>query len=385
MYYVNSVTNPNNNSRTIPADSFIENYFAAGGKSVVFQNIRQDFLTPILKMRAEHMRSVFLLGIHIYDSVKTFQRYVNNCLTDLFKKVKELDLANRNIEKPGSKPPSPYNLDKLPSDTLRHDFLYMWYLICLYHDVGYVFEKDSLKADEIFLESPAYPPAIPREYISACNSYYFTRKSTSLLGHKACVDHGIYGGWLLLKHLRNLHSSNLIIEKEDWCKYLLWGRPIFEHYIVNAAWTIIAHNMFLAVYGTQNACKYCFLGLDQLIYLHGFSPIKPSQNPFLFLLCLVDSIEPIKHFFGDGNIDEGKCNKIYESAEIGSSDNSFSLAMNPKKIGDKCRLSMGCQFYQDCGYCANYACHRKIADDLSFLESPEFKIKVDQRTIKCLW
>ena len=362
----------------ISAVCFIKKHFLSGGKINLFANIPE---WENSSMRAEHMRSAFLFGIYIYDTMECFQKYTNTCLQESFKKVKTLDQENRDIEQPGSMPPSPYDLDVLPHDVLRHEFLYIWYLICLYHDVGYVFEKDSSKADDICVEIPEYLPAIPREYISSCKLYYLTRRGTSLLGHKPCVDHGIYGGLLLLKRLRNLHSSNIIVENENGDKILLWGRPIFEHYIVNAAWAIIAHNIFLAEFGTQNACKYYFLGLNQLVYLHGFSPIRPSKHPFLFLLCLVDSIEPIKHFLGDKDTDPETCNKICEFTEIDSRDYTISFSMNPKKVGAKCRLQNGCQFYQDCGHCTKYSCHRKIADDLSFLESPEFNIEVNQQSI----
>lgn len=97
------------------AQNFIKEYFEIGGKKCLFS---VDDLTKLSSRRCEHMRSLFLLGIYVYD-------YVNKIREAIDKYTKSLE---DNFTNQDSK--------SVP----RKRFLYMWYLICLYHDLGYLYE-----------------------------------------------------------------------------------------------------------------------------------------------------------------------------------------------------------------------------------------------------
>ena len=54
------------------AYDFIKKYFLQGGKKTIFDEIESGLSEKakmILIMRSEHMRSVFLIGIDIYDNI----------------------------------------------------------------------------------------------------------------------------------------------------------------------------------------------------------------------------------------------------------------------------------------------------------------------------
>ena len=83
---------------------FIKKYFKCGGKGKVFEDdpyiIKYEY---VLKERSPHIVSTFLLGIQIAKSLK-------------------------------------FDINKKNNDNIN--FKYLWFMACLYHDIGYVYEND---------------------------------------------------------------------------------------------------------------------------------------------------------------------------------------------------------------------------------------------------
>ena len=84
--------------------NFIKNYFKCGGKEKVFEDdlyiIKYEY---VLKERSPHIVSTFLLGIQIAKNLN-------------------FDINTKN------------------NDNIN--FKYLWFMACLYHDIGYVYEND---------------------------------------------------------------------------------------------------------------------------------------------------------------------------------------------------------------------------------------------------
>ena len=77
---------------------------------------------------------------------------------------------------------------------------------------------------------------------------------------------------------------------------LYWGEDLILYYAL-AAWTIACHNIWMIEDCEKNndtIICYKHLDLSKLIYKTQSRIIK--ESPCLFLLCLVDSIDPIKIF-----------------------------------------------------------------------------------------
>lgn len=256
-------------------DSFIYTYFQTGRKETVL-----DSKIPKDKLRDIHSISTFFLGILLRDVCKV----------------------------PEIKP----------------DFRYLWFITCLYHDYGYFFENKKNK----------YPPQktslsklLSDLKIKYCllrtkyNSFYSI--DTIKIYYNYCrnecnfINHGIIGGLLLYdKLMKNFESnkrealsrnSNLDV-KDFEHKGLHWSSSHKDFYKL-AADSIISHNIWLAT-NDDNKKKYEGNGLNSLIINNKNSRISCESNPFLFLLLLADTIEPIKFFT------QYKCKCILEKIDI---------------------------------------------------------------------
>jgi len=205
------------------AFDFIKKYFELGGKGNVLNDTRLNIKITAVKDRSPHIISVYLLGIKIAESlgINTAER------TDGYT-----------------------------------SFLYLWFLSCLYHDVGYAYETtpiceelvisrtygiDGLKliCDLKHVNNRAFK-TYKRElvnYYLKCRSDY--RKS------KPVIDHGIIGGLLLYDRLiEQFHKSYRLRPNSDEKqndfhndKGLHLSTRDFKKY-GEAADAIIAHNIW---------------------------------------------------------------------------------------------------------------------------------------------
>ena len=150
--------------------NFIKSYFSYAGKNGVFEDVINKENIKIIKERAQHIVSTFLLSIEI---AKIFNVQINN-KNDCF------------------------------------DFKYYLFMACLYHDVGYVYEqmKESLinkcevkangfEAIKKTLNIKYFSNDVFKTYSKEDVEIYFKGRAKENL-----IDHGIVGGILLYDRLR---------------------------------------------------------------------------------------------------------------------------------------------------------------------------------------
>lgn len=236
--------------------------------------------------RVLHIISVFYLGLYFYEN----------------EKIK-------------------INVDKTIDWLLRNDinkesnqdrFKFVWMLICLFHDIGYVIEEKEIKNsgknqqeitkwfENLELSKPRF---FPKKYtIKIFKKYELYREK---IWHK--IDHGIYGGLAFLNEILDLRSKK-DKEKNKICN---WNETLINTYNL-CAWTIMCHNIFKIKPGDSRESNYRIFGLENLITENRIINLK--RHPLLFLFCLVDTIEPLK-------------NEI-ENIEIKISDDKINIILN---------------------------------------------------------
>lgn len=338
------------------AQSFIKKYFEIGGKKCLFS---VGDLTKLSSRRCEHMCSLFLLGIYVYDNVN---------------KIREaIDKYTKYLEDNCTKQDSNAKKNSEP----RKRFLYMWYLICLYHDLGYLYEipdngempQDFEELDGLtkqILSSTKGSYGIPKKIRENALLYYTLHSKNIFFRENRHIDHGIIGGIKLYSILKDQHSSDTI--DEDGKSGLFFGKPIFDYFIVPIAWTIISHNIWTAFLDGKEAKKYSLFGLDGLICEKGTPLIKLAKHPLLFLLSFLDTIEPIKIF--------ERCD-ILSQIKIDAHASSFTLCI--ENITLPCRYQ--CMFYKHTNTCSLFYCYHILYDKLKFLYSPSFNLDLSKSGI----
>lgn len=248
---------------------FIKNYFQCGGKEKVFQNdpliIRHE---SFLKGRSPHILSTFLLGILIAESL---------------------------------------NYDTNTRDSNSISFKYLWFLACLYHDIGYVYENshnctylrmlqtDGLDAvQEIcnikYLHEHEFK-TYKKEYINI----YLSNRAMCSSGMAGIIDHGIVGGLLLYDRLRKIfeqawkkaYKNDNNISRENFNYNGLFFSNAHYEYYAKAADAIIAHNVWV---DTLN--KYLAKERKQHLKENKID----QNNEIAFILALADTLEPIKRY-----------------------------------------------------------------------------------------
>ena len=301
------------------ARRFIEQYFEKGAK----RGVVLPFIDKIDPMRYVHTISVFFIGI-------------------LIKRKLCPNLAIRS---------------EVDTD---YEFSYLWFLVCLFHDMGYaiendwrykfVYKKDTDEYKNKYKRKMCFPKlkrdiyedlgvlyGAPTKYrkngifqrrdkkdctnefdsiifnngIKVCESTYGRGtvfkyleycKTTDEIRH---YDHGIVGGlWLYDKLIKNYYKAYWK-EKEkrtdvDFDNFYVDGHLHFftEQKMIFAylADCIIAHNMWSA--SLDKIDMYKKYGLDKLIPPE-FEKITFEKNPILFILAVADTIDPIKLFLSE--------------------------------------------------------------------------------------
>ena len=298
---------------------FIRKYFETGGKSMALDQITNIYNNKIpnlhekLKKRFIHTLSAFFLGLSIIDS--------------LWSKGCNFIINNE-----------------------KYDFVYVWFLTCLFHDVGYVYEYDEQLQDDIIRsirefdcfekinelnlgvqneirgnsdfqylisESKSVSFSTPDTKEPTIEKHDFVIKKTALYpdiivnnyGKYRAVefgvlDHGIAGGIILYKNLLKMYQMDyknyLLKEKAQFGPLIPFNNSsdlrvapahlALWYYIANC---IVAHNIWKCP--KNKKAIYNFFGLNNLID-DKFNKLSLGNNPLLFLLSLVDTLEPIKGF-----------------------------------------------------------------------------------------
>ncbi|MCD8040692.1 MAG: hypothetical protein LUF82_04160 [Clostridia bacterium] len=235
--------------------SFIKSYLDAGGKRNLYAKIDNESknFDKFENVRAQHTLSTFMLGIYFYNKLN---------LEGIFKR------AYSQIQD-------------------KHDWLFMWYLTCLYHDIGYIFENDS--KDHINKSLKGF---LPREadlrvcrkldnYKLGLNYFKYRRKDCGV------IDHGVVGGFRLYSILYRAYRKVLNVAENCIYNGLLYSEE-FLQLIGHASEAIIRHNMW-NIDDAEIREKYHLEALNN-------TKISLKEEPITFLLGLCDTIEPLKHF-----------------------------------------------------------------------------------------
>ena len=245
---------------------FIDKYFEAGEKEGLFKNkiFKKD---KIPTKRYVHTNSIFYLGIIIARKTKLWG-FINAIINN---------------------------------DT--NDFIYLWYLTCLFHDLGYEYELDkenmiqlngmeNLKkhfmiTHELDLQITKVK-AIPTTIMKTIQDYY--RYKTDV---RKSLDHGIVAAYYFYDWMVKNNEKKIKYSSKNTS--LIWGEGLNLYY-AEAAMAIAVHNIWFCKDDCKYKPKYENYGLNDLI---GHPPINYKESPLLFLLGLVDTIDPVKTYEGD--------------------------------------------------------------------------------------
>jgi hypothetical protein len=305
---------------------FLKNFIKISGKAeqTLYKQIDD------IGVRSTHVVSTFLIGHYVYQ---------NTILKELIDKeigeIKKQFCISADVE-----------------------FTYLWFLTCLFHDLGYNIENSlpvysdyndlKQKTGEL-VEIIGIPPF----YQDIVKNYFEYRL-------KCCNknDHGIVAGHMLFKDLcgiRELADANRDEQEFNWSIEL-------NHIYNFCAWNIVAHNIWYANTEKESDIKkYEEAGLSDLI-LEKIEDniqyqIKAKVNPFLFLFCLVDTLEPYKRLTNISLLKKVSleiCNEkstivISTNLKCAFSDVIFEQAKglnnwltSSKSVGNKVEIKLAC-------------------------------------------
>lgn len=265
---------------------FIVCYFAEAGKAFpgkLLQTIGDD-------KRIKHIVSSFFLGIEIYQESSVLRAFIDS-------ELKRYDSALKHYHK-------------------EAPFAYVWFLICLCHDLGYAYEKKGTnlkfkKFEDLTRRfgNLGHCEGVPRLYASMVGPYFKYRAEGMGLGlDKAVNDHGIVGAFQLYHDLCSTRAEKRKEVEHDPQSSSKWIKELDDIYNL-VAWIVGCHNMFFA--NTDKFCdmfKYMWYHMFGLIKEPGDYKISLSDYPLFFFLQLIDNIEPVK-MTSEG--DAGCTSKIY--------------------------------------------------------------------------
>ena len=271
------------NYNEIFCKSFIVAYLGQGNKTEapIFK-----YIESLDEYRIKHIISCFFLGIVVYEKNVTIQKNI-----DFF-------------------------LEKLPSyreESNKDRFLYIWMLISIFHDFGYAVEEKMIEInndefDSLLEQMPNYPKGVPKLYDKHLLKNYNGYKCCRF----CCYDHGIIGGIRLYSDLCKLREEK---EQYDYDNKQYWKKDLENDFSI-AAWAIACHNIFYLEESSKYVRCYERFGIEKLVYQGEARNINLIRHPIFYLLCLVDSIEPLKTRHDVSILNEVKIDISAEKIEI---------------------------------------------------------------------
>ena len=186
-----------------------------------------------------------------------------------------------------------------------HEFMYSWFMTCLYHDVASCIENMAStktrytveELSDLCLKKNAFN--VPHRFSYKTAQRYFVHGAEK----RNEQDHGIIGGCLLfdklMKNFTKKTRGHISEEHPYWTSPdgLNWCLSHRNHFAYVAE-SIINHNMWTVDSADINkAEEYRRYGLDELIIDQKDSEDKKLSRknyPLSFMLCLLDTIEPTK-------------------------------------------------------------------------------------------
>lgn len=264
------------------AKSFILNYIKNGAKDYS-PTLNLEYTSILSKERAIHTVSIFFLGVYLYnlDDNNIINKSIN------------IKIKNR-VYSVNNKP----DKDRI----IKVTFAYFWFLICFYHDMVFEIESTPPLISDLFntiltnnlnLSEPIYKDSVPNLYKDIWKNYLYFRLSCGK------IDHGIFGGFLFYNDMEKKYNEAQKNGKQEngfiTYKDLTWSKEILEEVHGYVAWIIIAHNIWYIDKNDRNYSAYKKYNLKKLINVKK-RKIGIDNHPLLLLLCLVDTIDPIKCF-----------------------------------------------------------------------------------------
>jgi|GEM_PF-2533951 len=245
---------------------FILDYFRQGGKEAILERFMMDRMNP---RRADHTVSIFFIGLALFHQTQPEQQTIFTGQT---------------------------------SD--KYDFFhFIWFVTCLAHDIAFDLEGDknlfeqcrdlpSLKQHLQITHdlSECNVDQIPQYLLRSCESYFRYIHST-----RGLVDHGMYAGFLMYDALV---KNRRLQHKMKQTQHLSW-EPWLEPQYAYAAATVAIHNIWFPM-NDKYVCLYHQHGLKVLI---GKEKVSFSEAPLLYILAIVDTLDPVKAFQEDVSLD----------------------------------------------------------------------------------
>ncbi|MBE9468009.1 MAG: hypothetical protein IMY72_06765 [Bacteroidetes bacterium] len=268
-YYGGKLSNPIYNNSY---DNFLKEYIKPSGKGD--SNPLMETLNRV--DYKGHVFSVFFLGILLYENCKKIRDQIDI-------KIKYYKKVNNHSE---------------------ISFSFIWFIISLFHDSGYRFEEKNeykkIEHVDIDYKLKKYKGGIPKQISNTWRDYFKYKLNYLKPENLRKPDHGILAGILLFDTLTKTYEyyKKLNGNKEEFVYHnLFWSKKLLNVYNL-CSWTILAHNIFFLNVKSDDKEKidsYFEKDLEQLVIKRGQKPVINLHNyPFLFLLCLVDTIEPSK-------------------------------------------------------------------------------------------
>ncbi|MEG0154934.1 MAG: hypothetical protein RR678_06070 [Lachnospiraceae bacterium] len=239
-------------------------FYDGNTRSLALDFSRYSELIP--KERYSHTVSLYLLGIQVAEAIG----------------FKQFDLP-------------------IWDNCSQRNFLHHWATTCLYHDIAYCIEQSNdefipvnnqtldIISDNLGLQYNLSS----KDTIGIIERYYQYRITAA----KPTIDHGIIGAMMLYDSLLKRNNK---MEKIAETAIIVCDKPMYgeenKANILKYALDIARHNMWFA-FNTDDIEKYESLGLNNLIARSdGSHKISFKKEPMLFLLCLIDTIDPIKAY-----------------------------------------------------------------------------------------
>lgn len=247
---------------------FIRLFFANSGKSGALIH-GLDKIDSLSDERCLHIVNVFFIGVGIYNKVMGIKTIIDNQVEDYV--VKYLNKPN-----------------KRKSDV---NFYFIWFLCCLFHDLGYVVESSDTLIDEriAFAQGQkliGVPKAFEKETIKNYWDYRQVCQNKN--------DHGIYAGITMYKSLCDIRSKQEEEHKLNRYGDLFWEKELERIYNVTS-WIVMCHNIWFYHKGNKYEREiYKAYHLDKLLLEEREYKIKMKEHSLFFFFCLIDTIEPIK-------------------------------------------------------------------------------------------
>lgn len=251
----------------IASRDFITKFIQLSGKSN--ENPLYEQIIKLDENRIKHIVSVFFYGTYLYHSVSSIKYWID-------KVIVRYQFIN-------------------PDSTI--EFSFIWFLICLFHDLGYGIEENSnfKDFDEFITGKVKYflnnKVGVPKAYENIYKNYFNYRLNSSI-PYIRKPDHGICGGILLYNELNKILLRKQRLNKDS--EGLSWNSKL-KYIYRYASWIVLSHNIFFIREGDSLESEYRRNDLQELILSKDEKPkVNYKQHPFLYLFMLVDSIDPIK-------------------------------------------------------------------------------------------